>query len=136
MTYQIPQSTGLTLRQKAALNLISVLCLAIAGAVIPESISGQLPSWILYIPTIASTIPQFIQLFLSGRLDPVIALAIPELQVLLAQAKQQTPGTITNVSVTSTAPLPGTITASTIPAATSQPAAEVFVNPTFNPSDI
>jgi len=132
MTYT---SSGLTATQKAWLNLLSYICLLIAGGTGYEALAGNLPAWVPSIPIAAGTISQLIQLFLSGRLDPAIALALPELQVLLAQAKQ-TSGPITNVSVTSTAPLPGTITGSTIPAATSQPAAEVFVNPTFNPSDI
>jgi len=136
MTYQIPTSTGLTATQKAWLNLISILCLGIAATTIPQSISGQLPSWVTYIPAIASAIPQLIQLFLSGRLDPELALLIPGLQAALAQAKQgipvvtvTTPTQTTIPSVVITAPAP-------TPAATASPLNPGFVNPTAAAPDI
>jgi hypothetical protein len=139
MTYkfgQIPPSTGLTATQKAWLNLASILCLGIAATTIPQSISGQLPNWITYIPAVASAIPQLIQLFLSGRLDPELALLIPGLQTVLAQAKLQTPVLVTQ---TPTTPAPGSVIATqtvSSPAPAASPLSPGFVNPNAAAPDI
>ena len=130
MTYT---SQGLTATQKAWLNLLSYICLLIAGGTGYEALAGNLPAWVPSIPIAAGTLSQLIQLFLSGRLDPAIAAALPELQVILAQAKQgipvTTPTQTTIPSVVIAAPAP-------TPAATASPLSPGFVNPNAAAPDI
>ena len=76
-----------------------------------------------------------IQLYLSGRLDPELALLIPGLQTVLAQAKQGIPVVTMPAPVTSSAPIAPAASAPT-PAATASPLSPGFVNPIAAAPDI
>jgi hypothetical protein len=133
MTYT---STGLTATQKAWLNLLSYICLLIAGGTGYEALAGNLPAWVPSIPVAAGVLSQLIQLFLSGRLDPAIAAALPELQVILAQAKQGIP--VATATTTTPITIPSVVIAAPAPApaATASPLSPGFVNPNAAAPDI
>jgi hypothetical protein len=136
MTYTIPTSNGLTATQKAWLNLFAYICLLVAGGTGFEALAGNLPAWVVSIPAIAGALAQLIQLYLSGRLDPQLALIAPSLQVVLAQLKQQS-SVITPTLQTTTAPLSVAPAASTpTPTATVSPLSPGFVNLTAAAPDI